>query len=751
MITIRQLLNRRSKPENSIPYRVITLFTVMTGILTVLYLESWPPFSVYIITGTVAGFWVSWVRREMKNWWIKLLISIFMLYALREFFNDLLINPYDPRIPLANLLLWLQMLHSFDLPARRDLNYSLLVGFILMCLGAFISQSLDLSPFIIVFIVLATLALFYSSLSLIGSIPQWNTWFPDRPTVRHLLKASLILFALSILIFLIIPRNESLSIRHLPITWKLDFPKIGKGKIMNPAYPMSADGTTRQIWKKMQFNPDSYFGFNPVMDLNYRGRLSKEIVMRVKSTDYTYYRGAVFSHYTGETWFVGDEKPIEAASEMPPIVLGLDFPGQRKIVQIFYIEKELPNIIYAAYQPHEIYFPSDSLYTDRNRSLVSPFSLEKGMIYSTVSIACLADEKKIASIGKGELPPFYKIRYAEYLELPPISPRLVSLTHEIVKDCAGPYEKAARICSYLKKNYAYDLDIPTFPDGAENADYMLFELKRGYCEHFATAMAVMCRIEGIPTRLVTGFTPGTYNPITGYYEVRSEDAHAWVEVFFRHAGWLTFDPTPNFGNHPEDNNREKKWIITSFLDYIIAMMPQSVSRFFQQGILKITMKAHELSKKVRSSGPSLMFLLLSVALFVIGAGIAFYRIRLRKRFSSAWKTLLQALKPHDAGKKGRAYKTVALSPRKQKIVDLYGSLQKLLRKKGLKRNESETPCEFAARVTSHFENLDEMNVITGMFLLARYSPHDLDDDSAVKALAALKECADKIKRHRKVS
>ena len=748
MMTLRQLLNRRPKPENSIPYRVITLCTVMTGILTILYLESWPPFSIYIIVGTVFGFWASWVRREMRNWWIKVLISIFMLYALWEFFKDLLINPYDPRIPLANLLLWLQMLHSFDLPARRDLNYSLLVGFILMCLGAFISQSLAFSPFILLFIVLGTLGLFYSSLSSLGGVEPWRTFFPDRPALRDILKFSLLLFILSAAIFLLIPRKEGLSIRHLPITWQLNFPKLSKGKIMNPAYPMSTDGGQKQIWKKMRFNPDSYFGFNPIMDLNYRGRLSKEIVMRVKSTDYTYYRGVAFSQYNGETWKISEDKPIEASSELPPIVLGLDFPGQRKIVQIFYIEKELPNIIYAAYQPHEIYFPSETIYTDRNRSLVSPFSLEKGMIYSTVSIACLADDRKLASIGKDGLPPFYRIRYGEYLELPELSTRLVSLTHDVVKDCRGPYEKASRICSWLKNSFAYDLDIPPFPDGAENADYMIFESKRGYCEHFATAMAVMCRIEGIPTRLVTGFTPGTYNPITGYYEVRSADAHAWVEVFFRHAGWLTFDPTPSFGNHPEDSGTEKKWIISSLIDYIMAGMPPSISRLYQKAVLMISMKAGELSQKARKNSLTLIQILL-----VVFVSLTFvFRRKARKRFLSLWKSLVTALKqPVPPIRKMRTYSAAALSSQKQQIVNIYGSMQKMLGRKGLKRGESETPGEFAARVVANFSDLDEVGTITGLFLLARYSPHEMDDVSAESASEALKRCRAKIKRRRKVS
>ncbi|HEY6102107.1 MAG TPA: DUF4129 domain-containing transglutaminase family protein, partial [bacterium] len=65
-------------------------------------------------------------------------------------------------------------------------------------------------------------------------------------------------------------------------------------------------------------------------------------------------------------------------------------------------------------------------------------------------------------------------------------------------------------------------------------------------EMFASAMAVLLRGAGVPARLVTGYAPGTYNVLTGYYDVRNSDAHAWVEVFLPRAGWIEFEPTPGF-------------------------------------------------------------------------------------------------------------------------------------------------------------------------------------------------------------
>jgi hypothetical protein len=75
-------------------------------------------------------------------------------------------------------------------------------------------------------------------------------------------------------------------------------------------------------------------------------------------------------------------------------------------------------------------------------------------------------------------------------------------------------------------------------------DYFLFNQQSGYCSHFATAMAVMCRYSGLPARVAVGYLPGYIDPLTGAHIVRAGDAHAWVEVHFNRTGWVAFDPTP---------------------------------------------------------------------------------------------------------------------------------------------------------------------------------------------------------------
>ena len=130
-----------------------------------------------------------------------------------------------------------------------------------------------------------------------------------------------------------------------------------------------------------------------------------------------------------------------------------------------------------------------------------------------------------------------------YLRLPELDPRVAGLAAEITRGAGNNYDKAAGIERYLRTRYGYTLDLPRSTPRDPIANF-LFERKQGHCEYFASAMAVMLRALGIPSRVVTGFRSDEFNDVTANYVVRAKDAHAWVEVYFPGFGWQTFDPTP---------------------------------------------------------------------------------------------------------------------------------------------------------------------------------------------------------------
>jgi hypothetical protein len=99
------------------------------------------------------------------------------------------------------------------------------------------------------------------------------------------------------------------------------------------------------------------------------------------------------------------------------------------------------------------------------------------------------------------------------------------------------------LIAWIGSHTRYSTDIPPLPAGVDTVDEFLFGNRVGFCEQISTSLAVMLRSIGIPAREVVGYVPGPYNPVTDLYEVRADDAHAWVQVWFPGFGWQSFDPT----------------------------------------------------------------------------------------------------------------------------------------------------------------------------------------------------------------
>ncbi len=139
--------------------------------------------------------------------------------------------------------------------------------------------------------------------------------------------------------------------------------------------------------------------------------------------------------------------------------------------------------------------------------------------------------------------------YKMYLQLPPNLPqRVKDLATSLVAGRKTDYDKAKAIEQYLAKKYPYNLDVRSTPRNRDFVDYFLFDLKQGYCSYYASAMAVLARCAGLPSRYVEGYMlppePTKDNPTT--YIVTNMQAHAWVEIYFEGYGWLPFEPTSPF-------------------------------------------------------------------------------------------------------------------------------------------------------------------------------------------------------------
>jgi hypothetical protein len=126
-----------------------------------------------------------------------------------------------------------------------------------------------------------------------------------------------------------------------------------------------------------------------------------------------------------------------------------------------------------------------------------------------------------------------------------LPPRIIELALRLTEGTTDPAEKADLLLASFDSGFSYSLDIPKM-EGDPLEDF-LFRSRTGYCEYFASALAVMLRAAGIPARLVAGYLGGEYNAGADYYLVTQSEAHTWVEAWLAGRGWIRLDPTPAAG------------------------------------------------------------------------------------------------------------------------------------------------------------------------------------------------------------
>jgi protein-glutamine gamma-glutamyltransferase len=284
--------------------------------------------------------------------------------------------------------------------------------------------------------------------------------------------------------------------------------------------------------------------------------------------------------------------------------------------------------------------------------------------------------------------------------LPPLlDPRIPEYARQLTREAKTPFDKAVAIETSLRTQYGYTLNLTGKP-GEDALAHFLFVSRAGHCEYFATAMAVLLRTLGIPTREVNGFLPGEYNDLGGDYIVRASDAHSWVEVYFPENGWLTFDPTPAAAEVPASLLKRLgqyvDWFQITWSEWIIGYdigHQLVLAQNLQRGSRNWGEAARTWFEKKQRRGKnwlkSLQFRHASMGL-VLPACLILLLVVLRfdlvgKLFRTAGLFFqLRAAKP------GRTNPQLA--------ARLYAELLRLLARQGFLRAQSQTPLEFAAAV-----------------------------------------------------
>ena len=297
---------------------------------------------------------------------------------------------------------------------------------------------------------------------------------------------------------------------------------------------------------------------------------NNDIVLRVKTDTPTLLAGAVYNTYDGERWY--DTGTLGSYRYRSIFwrgkrndVFSVKYPlGGRRAARIYEKMAMQTSLTISTGLHTASYFTAGSLRAIQSDDLdkSEPYFNLQGELYSesvrpggryTVTASVYnresADFDYYMELLESELDgvrdPQWEEIAAVYLALPETLPGSVAETAlEITDGIDSPYLKAKALEEWLHENCTYTLT-PGDPDEGEDFVAQFLDKKEGYCVYYATAMAVMARAAGLPSRYVTGYGLKE-NPerVSAYpYVATNATAHAWCEVYFSGIGWVAFDPT----------------------------------------------------------------------------------------------------------------------------------------------------------------------------------------------------------------
>ncbi len=466
-----------------------------------------------------------------------------------------------------------------------------------------------------------------------------------------------------------------------------------------------------------------------------------------------HWRGMVLTQFDGREWTRPEAERRIAVPQRDGRYILDDRPPGPLVTQTVYVEPMATGALFHCGEPWFAY-NLRGLARDATGTF---YRAERGSRLS-YTVATSLVEAPEESLRQDPLVYDAAIRQT-FLQLPSdFDPRIAQLAREATANATNGYDRARAIEQYLKTRYFYTVDLQRGREPDPIVDF-LFETRRGHCEYFASAMALMCRSIGLATRLAAGYHLGEYNDVNQTYVVRQADAHAWVEVYFPQTGtWVEFDPTP-----PSTTARTNRsdWLASVrryldalrmfYIDYVIAYDAQrqrmlardagsAVAQY--QTATQAYVNAHRRHFRAWLEGyaywlyavvqdgqwmRSVMTILLLVgtALLTLGGYLLWRRLRRTPRlmFERRWLSWLTPL-----------LRRTLRGDECQSAVLFYDEMGALLRRAGYRRAPSQTPLEFATAI-----GFEEALTITHAYNQARYGARlDTDPQQIEHALQALR-------------
>ena len=323
--------------------------------------------------------------------------------------------------------------------------------------------------------------------------------FVDPSLYRSLATTTAVLFLSTVVIFII-------------------FPRVGAGYFAAPF-----GGTQVLTGFSEEVGPGSVAALKQDDAVALRAAVDRPELLQTER----YWRGVALDHFDGRNW---RRRPKELHPLMRPgpgVFTTLAPAPRRSLVhEEVILEPQDSAALFFAGFPLEIRgrFSDVSLDATGNVRVIRPTGIRTRY-------------QVVASLAPRRVPPT-----ADALELPTLDRRIVELARSLVAGSTGDSARADALLRFFRNGFQYTLE-PGDPGSQDPLARFLFETRRGHCEYFASAYAVLLRAVGIPSVVVNGYAGGEWNPYGGYFLIRQSDAHSWVEAYIDGA-WRTYDPTP---------------------------------------------------------------------------------------------------------------------------------------------------------------------------------------------------------------
>ncbi len=540
---------RPPAPEESVEGRLAVLGSAAVANSSLALIAGASVTAMLCLVLVGGGHYWSWRGRHRRRTGRgQFLLGVLVLGCVLYLLADLTVGAFGGALPQAKFAVLVQAVTSFDLKTRRNLYTHLWHSLVILYIAAVFAWTIAFLPLVLLWAACMWAFLIFTRepASPLTDAPRHRltAWIGRaRPRPQALARWGLAWLLLSALIFVALPRFAGRPIA-MPFLVSAPLQSDLAGEVLPAVLPLVEAGSAG--------------GEGRAINLRVRGRLGEEVVLRVRAPAASYWRAYTLERYDGQSWRA--ERP---PSTLPPIALhipiadeGTSIPGA-SLPQTFYVRQPLGHDILAAYPLRELYFPARRLSLFDSGTVQAPFPLRRGMTYAAVS-----EVRDLSPAALRMAGPVDREANRAALELPQSLPsRVRNLADQLAAGGDTEYDRVSAIADYLRSHYRYRLDTPRLPSGADAVDRFLFVDDVGFCEQFASALAVLLRAEGIPARLAVGYGTGEHNALTGAFTVRARDAHAWVEVLFPRVGWVPIDASPGFDPQPA-SHRPARWFLS---------------------------------------------------------------------------------------------------------------------------------------------------------------------------------------------